>query len=222
MPPGSATSLPLLVVGAGGFGREVAAYALDAGFTLAGFLHDVQAYPGSLDGVHLPAEVVGAIEGYQPRETEALAIGLGDVAPRRSVADGLIARGARLATVIHPTAWVAPSADIGAGAVIGPFAFVGPDARVGELSVLNAYASVGHDAVVGRCCVLSPYAAVTGRGVLEDEVLLATQATVTPRLRVGTGSAVSAGSIVFEDVPAHALARGNPAHASRPYRHRAA
>jgi sugar O-acyltransferase (sialic acid O-acetyltransferase NeuD family) len=201
----------LVVACAGGFGREVAAYARDAGFEVAGFLHDLEAYPGSLDGVALGGPVLGTTEAYEPRDGELLAIGLGDVAPRRALAEELIARGAALATIVHPRAWVAPSATVGAGVVVAPFAFVGPDASVGDLSILNTYASIGHDTVVGRCCVLAPYAVANGRVTLEDEVFLATHATVTPRRRVGGGSAVSAGSVVFRDLPAGSLVSGNPA-----------
>jgi sugar O-acyltransferase (sialic acid O-acetyltransferase NeuD family) len=201
----------LVVACAGGFGREVAAYARDAGFDVDGFLHDLDAYPGSLDGVELGAPVLGRTDEYQPRDGELIAIGLGDIAPRRALAEELIARGARLATVVHPTAWVAPSAGLGEGVVIGPFAFVGPDTIVGDLSILNTYASIGHDTVVGSCCVLAPYAVANGRVTLEDDVFLATHATVTPRRRVGAGTAVSAGSVVFQDVPAGSLVSGNPA-----------
>ena len=208
----------LIVAVAGGFGREVAAYARDAGLDVAGFLHDLEAHPGSLDGIDLGADVLGAAEAYHPRQDELLAIGLGDVRPRRELADLLIDRGARLATIVHPTAWVAPTATLGAGVVVAPFAFVGPGARIGDLSVLNTYASVGHDCVVGRCCVLAPYAVTNGWVTLEDEVFLATHAVVTPRRRVGSRSAVSAGSVAFRDVEPNSLATGNPARARALFR----
>ena len=134
----------LIVVTARGFGREVEADARDAGFDVAGFLHDTHRYPGSLDGLGLDDRVLGTVEGYEPREGEELAIGLGDIAPRLETAEMLLARGARLATVVHPRAWVADSAELAPGTVVAPFAFVGPHARVGELSVLNTFASVGH------------------------------------------------------------------------------
>jgi sugar O-acyltransferase (sialic acid O-acetyltransferase NeuD family) len=207
----------LIVVTAGGFGREVEAYARDAGFEVAGFLHDTHRYPGSLDGLGIDDRILGPVEGYEPRGDELLAIGLGDIAPRLETAEALLARGARLATVVHPSAWVADSAVLAPGTVIAPFAFVGPHARVGELSVLNTYASVGHDSVVGRCCVLAPYAVINGRVTLGDEVFLATHATVTPRRSVGDGSTVSAGSVVLRDVPARSLAVGNPARSRELY-----
>jgi sugar O-acyltransferase (sialic acid O-acetyltransferase NeuD family) len=208
----------LIVVTAGGFGREVEAYARQSGWNVLGFLHDEHRYPGSLDGLGLRDRIVGPVEGHRVRADAAYAIGLGDVAPRREVADRLLAEGAQLATVVHPSAWVADSASLGAGVVVAPFAYVGPDARVGDLSLLNTYASVGHDSVVGRCCALAPYAVANGRVVLEDEVFLATHAVVTPRRTVGRNSVVSAGSVVLRDVAPGSLAAGNPARARQVYR----
>jgi sugar O-acyltransferase (sialic acid O-acetyltransferase NeuD family) len=199
----------VVIAVAGGFGRELAAYARDAGFEVSAFLHDPSRSP--LDGIEVGAEVRGPAEDYEPHCDELLAIGLGEPGPRRELAEQLLARGARLATVVHPAAWVAPTARLGEGVVIAPFAFVGPGAEIDDLTVLNTHASVGHDSVIGRCCVLSPYAVTGGWARLEDEVYLATHATVTPRRAVGVGSSVSAGSVVFRDVPPHSLAMGNPA-----------
>jgi sugar O-acyltransferase (sialic acid O-acetyltransferase NeuD family) len=206
---------PLVIAVAGGFGRELAAYARDAGFEVSAFLHDVSRSP--LAGIDLGTEVRGPAEAYEPRSEELLAVGLGEPRPRAELAAELLARGARLATVIHPTAWVAPTAQLGEGVVIAPFAFVGPGAQIDDLTVLNTHASVGHDSVVGRCCVLSPYAAIGGWARLEAEAYLATHAVVTPRKTVGTGSSVSAGSVVFRDVPAGSLAVGNPARSRALY-----
>lgn len=210
---------PLIVVAAGGLGRDLAAYAPEAGFDVVGFLHDEHAHPGSLDGVGVADRVLGALEGHVVRDDVEYAIGLGDVAPRAQVAARLLDGGARLATVVHPLAWVAPSASIGAGVVIAPFAFVGPNAVVQDLTVINTHASVAHDAHLGRGSVLAPYAALTGRVRVDEEVYVATHATIAPRRRVGRGSTVGAGSVVLHDVGEEVLAHGNPARTRRAHRH---
>lgn len=203
----------LIIAAAGGFGRELAAYARDAGFDVAGFLDDDGAALASRGGLEPGAGLLGSIAAYEPREDEMVAIGLGHVGTRLKVAEALISRGARLATVVHPTAWVAPTASLGVGVAVAPFACVGPGVTLGDLTMLNTYASIGHDAVIGRCCVLSSYAVATGYSTLEDEVYLASHAVVAPGQRVGARARVSAGGVVFHDVPSGWLAAGNPARA---------
>jgi len=79
--------------------------------------------------------------------------------------------------------------------------------------VLNTYASAGHDCRIGAHSVLSPYAVVNGWSVLEEQVMMGTSAIVTPRTTIHRRAKISAGSVVYRDVPEGALAVGNPAQA---------
>jgi sugar O-acyltransferase (sialic acid O-acetyltransferase NeuD family) len=202
----------LVIAAAGGFGRELAAYARDAGFTVVGFLDDDPGAAAQLAGEDAAVGVRGTIADYAPAsDGERVAIGIGTPAPRLRVADALVARGATLATVVHPSAWVAPTATLGEGVAIAPFACVGPQVTIGDLGLLNTYASLGHDAVLGRGCVFSSYCVATGHAMLGDAVFLGTAAVVAPGVRVGDGARISAGAVAFREVPAGHLAAGNPA-----------
>jgi sugar O-acyltransferase (sialic acid O-acetyltransferase NeuD family) len=201
----------LVIAAAGGFGRELAAFARDAGFTVVGFLDDDPDAAAQLGGEDASVGLRGAIADYSRVGDERVAIGIGQPAIRVRVADALVARGATLATVVHPSAWVAPTAVLGEGVAIAPFACVGPQVTVGDLGLLNTYASLGHDAVLGRGCVFSSYCVATGHTVLGDAVFLGTAAVVAPGVRVGDGARISAGAVAFHDVPAGHLAAGNPA-----------
>ena len=202
----------LVIAAAGGFGRELAAYARDAGFAITGFLDDDANAAAQLAGDDASVGVRGTITDYEPgSEDERVAIGVGHPEARLRVADALIARGARLATVVHPSAWVAPTATLGSGVALAPFSCVGPQVVVGDLALLNTYASLGHDAVVGRGCVFSSYAVATGHTTLGDAVFLGTAAVVAPGQQVGDRARISAGAVAFHQVPAGHLAAGNPA-----------
>jgi len=203
----------LISVCAGGFGREALQYALDAcaegaPYRVKGFLDDDSA---ALVGFETPVSIIGSVAEYDIQPGDRFVIAIGAPGVRRAVADRLSERGAQFVSVIHPRAYVAPTARIAAGCLICPFAFVGPYARLGSHVALNTYASAGHDSAIGDCSVLSPYAVINGFAVLEDEVFLGTHATVTVRKRVGRRAQLSAGAVVFRNVEARALAAGNPA-----------
>lgn len=206
----------LFIVGAGGFGREVLAYARDAGkdavdgapLTVAGFLDD---RPDALAGFDVTTSVVGTVADARPGPDDRYVIAIGDPRLRWKLAGALEARGARFAAVVHPLAYVAPGARLGVGVVLAPFAFVGPQASLGSHAVLNTYASVGHDAVVGRCAVLSPYAVINGGTRVGEGGFFGTHATLVVGRSLGAWAKLGAGAVALADVPPGALAVGSPA-----------
>jgi len=203
----------VVIIGAGGFGRELFQYARDEGsLVVRGFLDD-----RSPEQLQLPEglPLLGSVADYAPAEGELFLLAVGEPAARARVARRLLAQGARFATLIHPRAYVASSATIGAGSVVAPFATVGASAVLGELTQVHFYASVAHDVRVGAFSALSPYSVVNGGGRLGEAVFLGTRATVNPLKEVGDGSKVAAGAVVYQDVPEGSLAAGNPAKARK-------
>ena len=210
-----APEIRLLIVGAGGFGREVLQYVRDGGARhlgvadAAGFLDD---RPDAAAAIS-PLGVIGTIRDFTAREHDRVVIAIGDAGTRLRLAAALAARGVRFCSIVHPLAYVAATARLGAGSVIAPFAIVAPHSSVGEHVVINTYASVGHDTTVGDGAVLSPYAVINGAVALGSGVFMGTHACVTPGVRVGDRSRIAAGAVVYRPVPPGSLAAGNPAKA---------
>ncbi len=180
---------------AGGFGTEVALYARQ-----------------SLDGVDVSEpESVHAPGELEVREGDEFVIACGEPANRARLAEWVKQKGGRLRSILHPRAYVSPSARIDPGAVICPFSFVGPNAHLSHNVVLNIHSSCGHDALLGEATVLAPYAFVAGDARVGEGVFLGSYSFVAQGIAVGRRSKVSAGSIVMRDVAEHSLAMGNPA-----------
>ena len=68
-----------------------------------------------------------------------------------------------MASRIHPSAHVEPTAELGAEVEIGPFCFVGGQVRLGDGTRLHHHASVEGDTVLGRGCEVFPYANLGGK-----------------------------------------------------------
>ena len=210
---GTSSSATIVIVGAGGFGREVLQYLLDTFSSthecaVKGFVDD---QPSDLARFGLPYRVLADTHTYEPSPGDRFVIAVGDPQTRMTLADRFASRGATFLRVVHPRAHVAASASLGAGCVLGPFATVGAHAAVGDHSVLTFCASVGHDAKVGRCCALSPHSVINGGATVADGVFLGSHAVINPLQSVGEGSKVAAGAVVYRDVPPRRLAAGNPA-----------
>jgi sugar O-acyltransferase (sialic acid O-acetyltransferase NeuD family) len=201
----------IIIVGAGGFGREVLQWARHAWpehvHKMAGF---VSADPTKLDGHAASLPILATPDDFELRPTDGLLLAIGIPHVRRKVVEGLEARGARFLTLVHSTAIVADTAVIGPGSVICPYAVVSDAVRLGRCVLVNYHASLGHDAEAGDYAVLSPYATLGGAARIDDDVFLALHAAVGPGVVVGACSSVAAGAVTLHNAPAGSLVFGVP------------
>ena len=207
----------LIIVGAGGFGREMLWTVGDlpaAGrdWEVAGFLDGrVDRAAEELRGKGVGLPVLGSPEDYQPRDEDRFVCAIGDPRAKLRVCQMLRERGGRFETVIHPSAMVAPSAVLGEGAILRHGAGLSVNTVIGDFVTLNSTSGLGHDAVAEDGCTLSAYCDVMGGAHLERGVFLGSHAMVAPGVRVGECATVGAGSVALRRVAAGATAFGVPA-----------
>src|SRR3954469_512278 len=145
------TTQELYVMGAGWFSVEVAGWARESGWRVAGLVELMD-----------PARAGGDQEGYPIVDAATLPAGtLAISAAGRSVDRGdawAVAEehGFAPATVVHPTAHISTSARIGPGAIVGPLAVVSAGTVVGEHCLLSRGTLLGHHATLGPFVRLLP------------------------------------------------------------------
>lgn len=203
----------VVIVGAGGFGREVLQYAHDifadaSDYRVKGFVDDRHV---DLASFGLDAPLLGDTVTYVPDVDDRFVIAVGEPQVRARLAAHFAELDAEFLTLVHPAAYVSGTARLGRGCIVAPFATVGAHATVGDHTVLTFYASVGHDAVVGSYCAFSPHSVTNGGSQVGDRVFLGAHAVVNPLLTVGHDAKIAASSVVYRPVAASTLAAGNPA-----------
>ena len=189
----------LILVGAGGCGREVLQWAKDVNrvsprWKIKGFLDDSL---DALDGKSCDASIIGPIADYSPEEDDEFLCCIGSSVARERVSDALLARGAKFTTLVHPTAVVSDASELGDGVIAYPFALVSPNARIGRGCIINMYSSVAHDSTLGEFCTISAHCDITGACQLGARVFMGTTSQVTPRGIVGDDVWICAGSCVM-------------------------
>ena len=115
------------------------------------------------------------------------------------------------AVVVHPAAWVSPTATLGEGTVIMAGAVVQTGARIGAHCVINTGAIVEHDAVLGDHAQLAPGATLGGAVRVGPSAYIGLGAAVRDHTSVGAGATVGMGAVVVRDVPNGARVMGVPA-----------
>ncbi|MBO4288429.1 MAG: NeuD/PglB/VioB family sugar acetyltransferase [Kiritimatiellae bacterium] len=191
----------IVIIGAGGFGREAAwiikrINAVAPTFQLLGFCDDApERQTGTYDGIPL----LGAVERVPAGTFCFCAIGKNatrlDVL-RRAEKAGLLA-----ATLIDPTAVTAPDAEIGAGSFVGIHAVVSVGCRLGRGTIVNHGVCIGHDVTAGDGCQFCPGVCVSGGCTLGGGVLMGTLAGMIPLKKAGDASVIGAGTVPLRDVP---------------------
>ncbi|MDC7692818.1 hypothetical protein PQU94_00840 [Asticcacaulis sp. DXS10W] len=210
----------IIVYGGGGLALEVVSYLKDierTGTNRATFagVFVPEAFCVRSDDVKRiepSASVFRSLDDIDPDAFEFV-IGIGDPILRYRLHNELKTRNFGFYTLIHPSAVVDRSSNIGEGSVLAPFTFVGPCATIGASTLLNTYASVGHDASVGSATALSPYACLNGNAVTGRACFLGSHAALSPGAKIGDMSKLSAGSIFAKVADAGSIIHGNPAKA---------
>ncbi|MEO7351561.1 MAG: acetyltransferase [Marmoricola sp.] len=209
---------PLVVIGGGGFGREVLELIEDinvaAGspeFTVLGVLDDGQPDAGLLAqlGVkHLGAsallEAMDLAVGY--------VIAIGACAPRQELDHRCRSWGRAAPVLVHPGAVVGRrSVELGPGSIVCANSTITTNIRLGRHVHVNPNVSIGHDTLVGDYVTLTPQVALAGNVRIGDRVFAGTGARIMPGITVGDGVLVGAGAVVTRDVSADQTVVGVPA-----------
>jgi sugar O-acyltransferase (sialic acid O-acetyltransferase NeuD family) len=204
----------VIIVGGGGFGRELISMATDA--HRAGLLPPVGGYLDDAGDVlkqfpHYDLPWLGKIDDYQPQPGDLFTLAIGSPKGKRALSDRLKVRGARFAQVIHPTSLTSPTCRMGEGVVIATFTGPGIDTRIGAFVTINSFSSIGHDASIGDFTTLSGHVDVLGGAEVGADVFIGSTASILPGVRIGDGANIGAGSIVYRSVKPGATVYAPPA-----------
>ena len=121
----------------------------------------------------------------------------------------------RIVSLIDPSAFVHPTARIGAGCVIYPNCFIGCGASLGERVFMLAGAVINHDDVLEDRVTVCTNVSLAGYVHVEADCYLGQACTVRQRLRIGRGSLLGMGCVVVSNVPPESVMVGNPARLLR-------
>lgn len=208
--------LPILIYGAGCFGREVAWLAercRDPSYRVVAFLSDSAKRGQLVRG----RPVLTPSDARDRWPNAAVALGEGDGRLRERFAERCDALGLRLATLVHPNVEMdCGSIRVGEGTVICAGNILTVDVTLGRCVQINLGCTVGHDAILEDFVTLAPGVHVSGWVTIKGGAYIGTGAVTVNGaeggpLVIGERAVVGAGAVVTKDVPPGEMWVGVPA-----------
>ena len=204
----------LVIVGAGGLGREVLATVRACNevrkqWNVLGFLDSNPHLVGrEVAGLH----VLGGDDWCLKNNDSSLRFfcAIGNSQGRARVVEKLSTMKCTFASVIHPAVRIPPSVEFGAGTVIMAGTQFTTDAKIGAHCIIYMNCSITHDVDVSDFCLIPSGCNLSGGVVLETGVQLGTGVSILPGRRIGEWAKIGAGSVVTNDLPARSTSVGVP------------
>ena len=207
----------LIIIGAGGFGREMFGAAREAvgfgeRFRIKGFL---DGNPAALDGFAGYPDIIGSPEAYAPEPDDVFITALGSIAARRRCAGMIEARGGVFVSVIHRSASLGPNVAVGEGSFVAHNVVLTADVKVGRHACVFHGTVIGHDTVLGDYTHVYSLVSVGGGVRIGEGASVFPGAKIVPRVAIGEGATVGIGSSVIRDVAPGITVFGSPAERFR-------
>jgi sugar O-acyltransferase (sialic acid O-acetyltransferase NeuD family) len=198
--PGRQTRI--VVVGAGGFGREViellfAINARQPTFEVLGVLDDGPVRAELLE--RIGTSHIGDTGRLDDLEADYV-IAIAAAAPRRRIDAVATGIGRRAASLLHPDATIGHDVSIDDGVIVAAGARLTTHIAVGRHSHINLNTTIGHDTVIGDFVTIFGGVHIGGGAVIGDGATLGSGAVILPNVRVGADATVGAGAVVVRDV----------------------
>ena len=202
----------IVIIGAGGFGREVAWLIEDINnakpeWNILGFVDDTEFLQGKRINEY---EVIGDIDWIINQEINVV-VAIGDPVGKKKVIERMKESRNRYPVLIHPSVVYSKSVNFGEGTIICAGNIVTVNIEIGKHVIVNLDCTIGHDANIGDYSTILPSVNISGFVKIEECVSIGTGSAIIQGVNIGENTIVGAGAVVVKNLPANCTAVGSPA-----------
>lgn len=200
----------LIIIGASGFGREVAWLVerinkVKPTWNLLGFIDDNESIVNTAINGY---KVLGKTNDVSNYKNAYFICAVGSSKIRKSIIKKL--GECKFATLIDPTVEMSNLITIGEGTIICAHTILTVNIKIGKHVIINLDCTVGHDAILEDFVTLYPSVNASGITRYGECVELGTGSQIIQGKTIGKSTIVGAGSVVVKDLPEECTAVGAP------------
>lgn len=202
----------IVIIGAGGFGREVAWLIEDINrikqtWNIIGFVDDNDAIQGKeINGYN----VVGNIEWLRNQELNVVCA-IGETLVKKKAIENLKYSNNRYPVLIHPSVIKSNSVEVGEGTIICAGNILTVNINIGKHVIVNLDCTIGHDVVICDYTTILPSSNISGSVKIGECANIGTGSAIIQGVTIGKNTTIGAGTVVTKTLPANCTAVGIPA-----------
>lgn len=202
----------IVIVGAGGFGREVAWLIEDINkvkkeWNIIGFVDDNEDIQGTeVNGY----KVVGNIDWLKNQKLNVVSA-IGNPIIKKKIMQRLENTMNTYPVLIHPSVIYSERVSFGEGSIICAGNIITVNIEIGKHVIVNLDCTIGHDTVIGDYTTILPSVNISGCVTTGECVNIGTSSALIQGVTIGKNTVIGAGAVVIKDLPANCTAVGSPA-----------
>jgi sugar O-acyltransferase (sialic acid O-acetyltransferase NeuD family) len=205
----------LYIVGAGGFGREVAwlverVNAVEPTWNLKGFIDDNIIVQGTLQDEY---PVVGGCDYLFGIEQEIwIVCAVGAAKIRKKIIEKLKnCSNIKYATIVDPSVICSKRVTIGEGSIICAGTIITVDISIGNHVIINLDCTIGHDDIIHDFVTVYPSVNISGNVEVGECTELGTGMQIIQGRQIKADTIIGAGAVVVKDINISGTYTGVPA-----------
>jgi sugar O-acyltransferase (sialic acid O-acetyltransferase NeuD family) len=205
---------PIVIIGAGGSGREVLEILkdrnrVDGTWDIVGFIDEAPELKGQIINGY---PVLGGLDWLEKQSDKPACIcSVNSCDARKKLVEKMEKINAEFVNVIHPAAHIGDTVVLGRDIIVYAGSLLTANITVGDHVHINFSNGIGHDVVIGPYCTISGLVNVNGNVKLGEGVFIGSGATIVPDRSIGNWAKIGAGAVVIDDIPEGVTAVGVPA-----------
>ncbi len=190
------------IIGAGG-NANIVSEIIEKKFKIEGFISNKKE-------LHRKKKIFLENEFLKKYKKKNIIITVGENKDRLKIFKKFEKYGHNFPNVIHNSACISKSANIGIGNIIMPNVVINSNARIGNFNLINTSSIIEHDCYIDSFVSISPKSVVCGNCKLHEGVFLGANTCIIHNIEIGEWSVVGSCSNVIKNIKKKTINFGNP------------
>ncbi|MEK5079736.1 NeuD/PglB/VioB family sugar acetyltransferase [Solibacillus sp. FSL W7-1436] len=205
----------IYIIGAGTYGEVMYELAVCMKLNVIGFFdEDVAKHGKYLMG----REILGSFSSLDSStiKNKSFIVAVGNNKSRLSIMESIMENNGNIPTLIHPSANISPSTEIGKGVYIHANVTVWTKASIGDYSILSPNVVIAHHTKVGKACLISTLSSIGASIELGNNVFVGMGSTIMTGIsNIGDNTIIGAGAVLVKNAEQDSVYAGVPARKIR-------